>query len=56
MRRLLREKVIFDGRNLYEPKAVVGHGFTYHAIGRRPRGKEEEGLDRQLAWQKPEQA
>jgi UDPglucose 6-dehydrogenase len=34
MRRLLAEPVIFDGRNLYEPKTVQGHGFTYYAIGR----------------------
>jgi UDPglucose 6-dehydrogenase len=34
MRRLLREKVIFDGRNLYEPKAVANYGFTYYPIGR----------------------
>jgi UDPglucose 6-dehydrogenase len=35
MVRLLREKVIFDGRNLYESKTVTQYGFTYHAIGRR---------------------
>jgi UDPglucose 6-dehydrogenase len=35
MRRLMREQVIFDGRNLYEPRTVEGHGFVYHAIGRR---------------------
>jgi UDPglucose 6-dehydrogenase len=34
MRRLLREKVIFDGRNLYEPKTLTNHGFTYYPIGR----------------------
>ena len=34
MRRLLREPVIFDGRNLFEPKTVRGYGFTYYAIGR----------------------
>jgi UDPglucose 6-dehydrogenase len=34
MRRLLRDPVIFDGRNLYEPKTVRGHGFTYYSIGR----------------------
>jgi UDPglucose 6-dehydrogenase len=34
MRRLLREHVIFDGRNLYEPKALQGQGFIYHGIGR----------------------
>jgi UDPglucose 6-dehydrogenase len=40
MRRLLRERVIFDGRNLYEPKALAAHGFTYYGIGRlQPDGK-----------------
>jgi UDPglucose 6-dehydrogenase len=34
MRRLLREPVIFDGRNLYEPKPLAEAGFTYYAIGR----------------------
>jgi UDPglucose 6-dehydrogenase len=34
MKQLLRGHVIFDGRNLYEPKAVQGQGFTYYAIGR----------------------
>jgi len=32
----LREPVIFDGRNLYEPDAVRAQGFEYHAIGRFP--------------------
>lgn len=34
MRRLMREPVIFDGRNLYEPRAVKGYGFKYFPIGR----------------------
>src|SRR5438270_1991224 len=34
MRRLLRQPVIFDGRNLYDPPALTGLGFTYYAIGR----------------------
>jgi UDPglucose 6-dehydrogenase len=34
MRRLLREPVIFDGRNLYERKTLTDNGFTYYAIGR----------------------
>jgi UDPglucose 6-dehydrogenase len=36
MRRLLRERVIFDGRNLYEPRVPVGFGFIYYSIGRKP--------------------
>jgi UDPglucose 6-dehydrogenase len=35
MRRLLRERVIFDGRNLYDPKTPANFGFSYHSIGRR---------------------
>jgi UDPglucose 6-dehydrogenase len=36
MRRLLRERVIFDGRNLYEPRTLAGSGFVYYSIGRKP--------------------
>jgi UDPglucose 6-dehydrogenase len=31
----LREPVIFDGRNLYEPKRMKEKGFTYFGIGRQ---------------------
>jgi UDPglucose 6-dehydrogenase len=40
MRRLLREQVIFDGRNLYEPKTLAHWGFRYYSIGRP---QKEEG-------------
>ncbi len=30
----LKEKAIFDGRNLYEPEMVERHGMIYYAIGR----------------------
>lgn len=30
----LREPVVFDGRNLYEPEMVERHGLIYYAIGR----------------------
>jgi UDPglucose 6-dehydrogenase len=30
----LKNPVIFDGRNLYEPKDVRAHGIEYYAIGR----------------------
>jgi UDPglucose 6-dehydrogenase len=31
----LAHAVIFDGRNLYDPAVVHGHGFEYFAIGRK---------------------
>jgi UDPglucose 6-dehydrogenase len=34
MRLLLKAPVIFDGRNIYEPKPVRELGFEYHPIGR----------------------
>jgi UDPglucose 6-dehydrogenase len=38
MRRIMRERVIFDGRNLDEPKTPASFGFVYHSIGRRTSG------------------
>jgi UDPglucose 6-dehydrogenase len=34
MRRLMRAPVVFDGRNLYDPKSIKAAGFTYYTIGR----------------------
>jgi UDPglucose 6-dehydrogenase len=34
IRQALRQPVIFDGRNLYDPKFVRGQDFEYFAIGR----------------------
>ena len=34
IRRLLKQPVIFDGRNLYEPDYMRDQGFVYYAIGR----------------------
>src|SRR4051812_9385142 len=36
MARLMRQPVIFDGRNLYDPARMVSLGFTYQGIGRAP--------------------
>ncbi len=33
--RLLKEKLIFDGRNIYEPGEMKEFGFTYYSIGRK---------------------
>jgi UDPglucose 6-dehydrogenase len=35
MSSLMREKVIFDGRNIYEPDEIKNAGFIYYGIGRR---------------------
>ena len=32
---LLKQALIFDGRNLYEPQVMQEQGFTYEGIGRR---------------------
>ncbi|MGF1586016.1 MAG: UDP-glucose dehydrogenase family protein [Bacteroidales bacterium] len=32
--KLLTQKIIFDGRNLYEPSEMEEFGFTYYSIGR----------------------
>ena len=31
--RIMREKVIFDGRNIYEREEVEEAGFAYYKIG-----------------------
>ncbi len=31
---LLNEKIVFDGRNLYEPELMAEKGYTHYAIGR----------------------
>lgn len=30
----MSERVIFDGRNLYDPRFAAKHGFEYHCVGR----------------------
>jgi UDPglucose 6-dehydrogenase len=34
VRTLLRQPVVFDGRNLFEPALMQAHGIEYHSIGR----------------------
>jgi UDPglucose 6-dehydrogenase len=37
IRRLLKDTVIFDGRNIYDEKTMKSLGFTYYGIGRGAR-------------------
>jgi UDPglucose 6-dehydrogenase len=35
LKELMKEPVVFDGRNIYDPAVLKQHGFTYYAIGRK---------------------
>jgi UDPglucose 6-dehydrogenase len=34
MRAVMRQPVVFDGRNLYDPALMRSHGFEYRGVGR----------------------
>ena len=34
MKKLMREKIVFDGRNIYDPAELKENGFKYYGIGR----------------------
>jgi UDPglucose 6-dehydrogenase len=34
MNKLMKTFVVFDGRNIYDPKLLKSHGFAYYGIGR----------------------
>ena len=38
MRRSMKQMIIFDGRNQYDPDYVRGEGFEYYGVGRLPNG------------------
>ena len=36
LRKLMNQRVVFDGRNIYEPTEMQEQGFAYYSIGRKP--------------------
>ena len=36
LQKLLKNKIIFDGRNIYDKEELAELSFTYYAIGRKP--------------------
>jgi UDPglucose 6-dehydrogenase len=36
MRQLMKQPVVFDGRNIYDPNEMRQLGFIYYSVGRRP--------------------
>jgi UDPglucose 6-dehydrogenase len=44
----LRFPIVIDGRNLYDPQKMLGHGFTYVSVGRPPAYQTQEGKPRKL--------
>ena len=34
MEKLMKQRVVFDGRNIYNPEEMTENGFIYHGIGR----------------------
>lgn len=36
MDKLMKQKVVFDGRNIYDPQEMIERGYSYYSIGRKP--------------------
>ncbi len=46
LNRALRFPIVIDGRNLYKPKEMQRHGFTYVSVGRQASYQAQEGKPR----------
>ncbi|MGD0831717.1 MAG: UDP-glucose/GDP-mannose dehydrogenase family protein [Terracidiphilus sp.] len=44
----IRFPIIIDGRNLYKPRHMLDHGFTYISVGRPPSYQAQEGKLRKI--------
>jgi len=48
LNQVVRFPIVIDGRNLYKPKQMLDHGFTYVSVGRPPCYQAQEGKPRRL--------
>jgi UDPglucose 6-dehydrogenase len=48
LNRALHFPIIIDGRNLYKPREMQSHGFTYVSVGRQASYHAQEGKPRKL--------
>jgi UDPglucose 6-dehydrogenase len=46
LNRAVRFPIVIDGRNLYKPEKMQGHGFTYVSVGRSAKYQAQEGKPR----------
>jgi UDPglucose 6-dehydrogenase len=46
LNQVVRFPIVIDGRNLYKPKEMLDHGFTYVSVGRPPVYQAQEGNPR----------
>jgi UDPglucose 6-dehydrogenase len=45
IRRVLRQPVVFDGRNLYDPEQLTSLGVSYYSIGRSTHHSNQQSKD-----------
>jgi UDPglucose 6-dehydrogenase len=48
LNQVIRFPIVIDGRNLYKPKDMANHGFTYVSVGRPANYQAQEGKPRRL--------
>ena len=53
IKNLMRQPVIFDGRNTYLPEQLKNHGFTYFSIGRAPVNFQKQSSTELISMRKP---
>jgi UDPglucose 6-dehydrogenase len=48
LNQLIRFPIVIDGRNLYQPRVMLNHGFTYVSMGRPASYQAQEGKPRKV--------